>query len=543
MKTRVDDPFRSLYVYKLIIDVISNLFIMATRMAICLFEDHITTFDVSRLMTGQPLSKISLHNADPSVVVYVKPSNDLIPEWTNIVQGFAHLGSLNMSTATSGAILFVKTKNKILACCFGSSVGNINKENIIHDFGLAVAFNRIPNKRYKTMESYTLTENPIRNNRSAALPSTQNNFNIDDYIETITELSGKYFSMTKAVLIKGKEFFSIPAPLNLNEIKNLCQTIADEYEKVIKNSDYKRLTAVSKIKSKKLIDFLDDKLCEALNKRSKTVFLVDYQHSENIDSYGFSLKGNTLLDIEMEDLYKSLNKGQKFTVQYLKTKRIYVYDKDFQRVDEWSIYKCLFFNLALNIGGHILYKGNWYEVQKRYLQDLKDYVTAREIKSSDIGLLPWDGVQNEGGYNVAAAKAINGQCWDKMLYTHSDFSYGIEFCDILLPNYVMHIKKMSSSALNSHLLMQTYVSAQLLKSDKSIRKWIKERSSTFFKKNIFLKPSNEFKNGKVKYLIVLLAGSGKEAFVDRLPFFSLITFNMMIRRIQQLDFEVEICYV
>ena len=53
----------------------------------------------------------------------------------------------------------------------------------MRDFGLGVAFNRIARENYKGIESYTLTENPITNNRSAAMPSSQNAFNIDNYLE------------------------------------------------------------------------------------------------------------------------------------------------------------------------------------------------------------------------------------------------------------------------------------------------------------------------------------------------------------------------
>jgi hypothetical protein len=40
-----------------------------------------------------------------------------------------------------------------------------------------------------------------------------------------------------------------------------------------------------------------------------------------------------------------------------------------------------------------------------------------------------------------------------------------------------------------------------------------------------------------------MGGKKGKSLADSLPFFSLITFNMMIRRIIQLDFEVEVCIV
>ncbi|MBL7723306.1 MAG: TIGR04141 family sporadically distributed protein [Chitinophagaceae bacterium] len=516
---------------------------MPTRIAICLLEDNITDLNAPNLMGGQPLTKIALNKADSEVTLYLKKSNDSIPDWGDIVQGFANFQKGDIVTASSGAILFVKHKKRILACCFGTSVANINKENIVRDFGLAVAFNRIPKRNYKGIETYTLTENPITNSRSAAMPSSQSNFNLDTYLETITELSGKYYSSTRSILVKGKEFFSTPAPLLLDEIKKLCASLVVEYEKTIKNSEFKKLTAVSKVKSKKLIELLDDKLCESLNKKVSNIYLVDYQHYEDLQTYGLTPKGEKLTELELNDLYNSLNKGQKFTTAYLKTKRIAVFNSDSQQIDEWPLYRCLFTEFSLNIGGHIFYKGNWYEVQKRYLQDLKGFISTYELQASKANLPLWDGKKKEEDYNIEAANKIKGQCWDKVLYSHPDFSYGIEFCDVLVPNYVIHVKKLASSSLNSHLLMQTYVSAQLLKADPLIRNWIKSESKARFKKNIFLKPSNDFKDPNVKYLIVLMTGTTGKSLADSLPFFSLVTFNMMIRRVTQLDFNVEICMV
>ena len=516
---------------------------MPARVALCLFDEQIDSFDLSSLMGGQALTKVNLHKADANMLVFLKNSNTSTPEWVEILQGFSDVKENDTLTASSGAILFLKINNRIIACCFGSSVGNINRDNIVTDFGLAVAYRGISKKDYKGIETYTLTENPITNNRSAAIPATQNTFNLDTYLETITELSGKYYTSTRSVLIKGKEFFSIPAPLTLDKIKELCAKSIADYNLAVNDPNYKKLTAVSKVKAKKLIDFLNDKLCEYLNKRASNVHLLDYQQIDNLEFYALTPKGKKITEIDINDLYADLNKSQKFTVDYLKTRRISTFDTGGQHLEDWPLYKCLFTEISLHIGGHIFYKGNWYEVQKRYLTDLQSFVSTYEVASSSIGLPAWDGKAKEADYNKLAAKTIGGQCWDKILYTHPEFSYGIEFCDILLPDHVIHVKKLSGSALNSHLLMQTYVSAQLLKTDSNIRKWIKNISKVTLKKNIFLKSSNDFKQPPINYLIVLMANAKGKSLADSLPFFSLITFNMMVRRITQLDYTVKICLV
>jgi hypothetical protein len=113
-------------------------------MAICLFEETIDRLDPTSLLGGQPLKKINLRHPDPDSMVFLKPSHAGTPEWTRIVDGFADLSGQDTSTASSGAILFFNINKRIIACCFGTSVANIHRDNIVPDFGLAVAYHRIP---------------------------------------------------------------------------------------------------------------------------------------------------------------------------------------------------------------------------------------------------------------------------------------------------------------------------------------------------------------------------------------------------------------
>jgi uncharacterized protein (TIGR04141 family) len=515
---------------------------MPTRMAICLYEETIDRLDPANLLGGQPLKKINLRTPDPDSLLCLKPSHAGTPEWTRIVDGFADLGGHDTSTASSGAILFFKISKRIIACCFGTSVANINRDNIVPDFGLAVAYHRIPKGKYKKIETFAMTENPITNARSAAMPSSRSTFNLDTYLETITELGGKFLLNMRSVVINGKEFFSIPAPLTIGEIKKLCRSLIEEYAISVKDDNYKKLTAVSKVKTKRLVDYLNEELCKRMQKKSSEIYLVDYQQFDNLDTYSLTPKGEKLTDLDILDVYKDFKKGQPITTVFLRTKQISTYNADGQPIEPWSLYKCLFFQIEINIGGFILYKGHWYQVQKRFLDDLQGFVRSFEVPAATLRLPAWDGKQPEGDYNLATALAMGIQCWDKRLYTHPDYSYGVEFCDLLAPSHVMHVKKLASSALNSHLLMQTAVSAQLLKSDLKLKTWIKKESQKHRGGNIFLNRKDEYKAPPISYVIVLMSGSTTKSLTDKLPFFSLITFNMLIRKIS-FDFDIKICQV
>ena len=514
---------------------------MSSRIAICLYEDSIDSLTAPYLLAGKDLQKVRvLMNYDDQVLLYQRRSESASPEWVEIVKGFGDLKDVDLSTASSGAILLIKIGKRIMGCCFGSSVSNINRSNIVNDFGLGVAFHRIVPKDTKSIESFTLSHNPITNNRNAAITTTKNNFNVDAALENITELSGFFKTLTGNILIKGKEFFSTPSPLNLDGIIDLCKKLLDDYIYIAEDDNYKRLTATKKVKDRSVIDVLNEDLCKKIDRKSKDIFLIDYELMPDIDNYKFTLKGKSFLTLETKDFYEIIPTGHKVSIPYLRYKEIIPFNAGNAELAHWALFRCLFCSITLTPNTYILFKGSWYEVEKEYLDGLKEFIRSHEVDNlEDVFDTSWNGKDVEGAFNIEMAKQSGGQCWDKILYRHPDYSYGIEFCDVLHKDFIVHVKKSESSSLNSHLLLQTAVSAQLLRYDPLIRDWIKDISKNKFKKNQMLNPKKEFRNPNIGYLIVLMSQDPR-SLADSLPFFSLISFNLVIKKIQQLGFEVKV---
>ncbi|HSZ86610.1 MAG TPA: TIGR04141 family sporadically distributed protein, partial [Puia sp.] len=476
---------------------------------------------------------------DEKIYVVQRAADPTRPNWAEIVQNFADLNGIDLDTASSGAILFVKVKGRIMGCCFGSSVANVNRGNIVSDFGLGAAFFRIKPRHTKSIESFTLSINPITNNRNATIPTSKDNFDLDLNLENITELSGFFQLPKRTILIKGKEFFSIPSPLKIDNIIALCEQLFKDYEIISADDNYKRLTSTKRIKEKALMAILDSKLCDQIKRKSKNIFLIDFEIIGNLNGYKLSPKGNLLPQLSIENFFQSMPERHNISVNYLKYKEIIPFDSNDQQLDSWTLYKCLFYELTIRRNTYILYKGNWYKIEKEYMEGLRLFIKDHEIDNlSDIINTEWNGNDDEGDFNKKAAIAAGGQCWDKILYKHPLYDYGIEFCDVLTKDFIIHVKKFKSSALNSHLLMQTAVSAQLLQIDPLIRKWISLKSKEIFRKNLILNNRFEIKNPNISFLIALMSNSPK-SLADSLPFFSLLSFNFVIKRIQQSGFDVK----
>jgi uncharacterized protein (TIGR04141 family) len=514
---------------------------MATaRLAICLFQDTITELNRNELIGSSSLVQIPfLNEGTVEAALYLRPANPSPPEWVDIVSSFGAIGISNLSTSSSGAILFLKISGRILGCCFGTSVAYIDKNNIETDFGLGVAYDKMIPSQTKSIQSWTPADNPVTNSRSATVPMNRTSFNIDRFIESITELSGFQTSDRRRILIKGKEFFSIPSPRTLNGIIELCNSCLESYLRSSESESYRALTSIRKIKDNEVIERMNQNLFAAIRNRSSDLYLVDYESFDNCDGYRLTPNGEKIEEVTLDDALSGIRSTTTITVDLLKTKKIFPISVDDEVLGTWPLYKCLFYSDRDT--RNILYKGKWYDVDLNYIRSLEDFIT--EHQSADLALPAWNGTDSEGDYNVAAAETIGGQCWDKILYTAPEYNYGIEFCDILFNNNIIHVKKKSSSSLSSHLLLQTAVSAQLLSNDPRLKTWINGQMRSRFSDRHLINNNLSFRlpNATTFYIVLMSQRSGSIA--ETLPFFSLISFNIMIKRILALGYFVKITQV
>lgn len=509
-----------------------------SRVAICLFEPEVTDVNSNELITGENLRKADLTiNTDLEATLFVRKSEKSTPNWVQIVQGFSEIDEQSLYSATSGAILFLKINDRVVACCFGTSIANINRSNIETDFGIGVVYIRMNRSQFKSVESFMLSDNPVTSNRRATIPTVRTSFSIDDLVENITEFQGYGYRKNRRIRLKGKEFFSSPSPRTFDDLVDLARNSLADYVRAKNDEGFKQLTSAKVVKDKKLLGALDQELCSMITQKSNDVFFADYDYLENVRAYRFTPKGDKHPNLEVMHFYKSLRDTQIVTVGFLKTRKVFAFSEDEQHIDTWSLYKCLFVQVEDENQTYILYKGKWYEIKEEYLNELKAFVRRYEVKLDDLP--DWQDEEDEGTYNERASTELLGQCWDTKLYTNDVLRYGIEFCDILCQNEIYHVKKYKSSALNSHLLLQTAVSAELLANDIGLKEWIAHQSDELFGGNQLIDFGAGFQRSDITYYIVLLTQRAGDL-ADILPFFSLVSFNIMLRRIQQLGFNVKI---
>lgn len=266
--------------------------------------------------------------------------------------------------------------------------------------------------------------------------------------------------------------------------------------------------------------------------------MIDYENLDNLFTYRLTPKATNRLELNIKDFYESVDETKEITIGYLKYRKITVLDEDSEVVRTWPVFRCLFVEFLIGEENFIFFKGKWYVIDENYLASLRSFIQRYEVEVDF--LTPWNGVDSEEDFNNQIAVELNGQCWDRKLYYTDLYSYGIEFCDVLSTDHIYHVKKYTGSQLTSHLLMQTTVSAQLMNSDKDIRNWINIKvEEDFGGDNLILNDDLTLRNNDIEYFILLM--SQRDGLLSNiLPFFTLITMHLTIKRIVQLGFSVRV---
>ncbi len=258
-----------------------------SRIAICLYKEEIKSFDYVKFLSGSSLTPVRLKGKSTDNFLFQRASNEKSPAWFDVLK-FSLIKEDDLKTSSSGAILVLKVKKRFFACCFGTSVANINRENLVEDFDLRMFFRRMTRSTTKSVESFSFSTNPITSQRTASIPTVRDNFNIDQTSENITELEGFYKNGSSRFLIKGKEFYSCPAIDSLDEIIGLCSQLLLDYSNAVAQREFKRLTSTRKVKDKTVLEHLNNDLCAKFEKKSDKIFFCDYDNLTTKTQYKLS---------------------------------------------------------------------------------------------------------------------------------------------------------------------------------------------------------------------------------------------------------------
>lgn len=464
-------------------------------------------------------------------------------------------------SSAAGGIIFVPTRDRILAVCFGHVHLALRLDMFEERFGLEVALGVVPKDRIKSFDIVKIDATIVKRQTQVSKEGSFNMFGIDTRRDLAQSASGIPIDQNSIKFASGKDSLTIDTNYMYGEIRMLCDTILSLYQKEKYIENHSWIDNINPVKDKSIIERLDNNLLEALNNLRNGVREMLYMAPPEVIGRAairqvFYTLGNKVkgpyANMSIEDYVNELEKGNyKGSIDSVKRRHRIEYEINGEEVlnPPRKVYDCFIFETSLVRNGcndfYVLFSGKWYLIDKSYKKNVEDL-----FKSIDkVNIIGKSSSRNE----EELLKSLRGR--DDLLVLHESLispggvTHGYEFCDVVSKNGdLIHIKSHGYSNTISHLWMQGVVGTESLVCDKEFRTKLRQRIAKLetskkcgFKKLIptYGKPINT-NNFKVVYGLI------RRPYRDGsygIPFFSKASFQNVANRFQELNIDVAIEYI
>lgn len=458
-----------------------------------------------------------------------------------------------------GAIVFLPVGSRWFALSFGQAFHHLNDAAYEYDFGLRVTLNSVDPNKLKSADM--VAPDVARRKRTQVPVSTELTYlDFDRNSEIIKSLTGRvkeeYGELFKNVT--GSISLKVSLDLDPGELPNICKTLLTIYQAEEYKASFPNIQNISPVNDPSKIAELDELLLSSLKtkdgKATLTILdIIDYRDNTCCIFQGDGRASDVFPDISLEEFYEFLGDDHDLTgmtIETFKTFRLMLTDVDGSPGRRYGVYRSLIYD-GESAGEDLVYhlcEGNWYRVEKIYIERLKNYLDA---KYADSSLPPYnhnavkDGkaIYSEENYNAAVSVWNNAYiCLDQTDISPAG-STEIEPCDIYTATadtsapcgqraFFYHLKISTRSSHLSHLFNQGVNSADLIQLERASREKMKALVTGKLNGNdpgIFLAPLDSF---DFKVIFGIITRKNKNDRSDNLPLFSKIS---LMRNMQQLD--------
>lgn len=471
--------------------------------------------------------------------IYIDSKKCKLPPWLDIVNSLLpkeQQQKLNQS-ASSGAVIALKVRDRIMALCFAAGRFNINQEIIESRFGLKTCLNLQTTDKFKNIRIQSLEANSVQKQESRSSWTELDDFSINTENEMVKSVTGQIDSEYFGKNISGFDSLSIKIDFENTNIHEVCETLLDAYESENYKQKYDYIDKIFPVSDKSLIFKLDSELFEKIRNRDEDVWMCipDIVNWDDIEYFNYLGKPDKD-DINIEDFYESIDNGKIKSIVDLKRKSITAYSSEGNRLYSKSAYYCTTAEVSINGQSYILNNARWYSISHDLENDIKqlDIEIQNTCETNATAGLPDCTFDKEGDYNKACVKQNVFDLWDCKRINNT------EVCDLWSnKKEFIHVKKYSSSSLLSHLFNQGLVSATQMYQSRDYRSKVEAfgNQHDLFTAGKMFKSINSFKPQEysVKFAIIT-----KDINKFRLPRFSLISYRQTKKNIEDMGYNVGI---
>lgn len=499
------------------------------------------TFDADNALEDEnALTPCPADNLPAGTTLYILDGRRHPPWWKK----YFGLG-IDLMQESKGAIAFLPAEDRVFALCLGHVAHNLKDESYEYDFGIRTTLNCVDPQLLKNTD--TLEPGSSRRRRTQLPVATElTYFDFDEDSAVLKSITGKVRT-EHADLVKhvtGASSLRISTNVEAGKLTQLCIRLLGLYRDDSYLTTFPNIQKIAPVRDPAQLASLNEALVNDVRAQGENVRLavpdlIDYSHDNDSLYAKFSGTGSCLLysDVSIDRYYEYLaNSGtprDKLTIEQLKTHRLYLVNEHGVARDSHSIFKSLIYDVTLTTSGaaYHLNEGNWYEVDRDFVADLKSKI---DPFWANLDYLPECVHKHEGDYNAEVGGKPDFVCLDKTNVSPTGQTQ-IEPCDLYTVRAdaatLIHVKISTGSSLLSHLFNQGANSVELLKSDddapRRLAALIQDRADG----PVDVAPVTE-KRYTVVFAIITRKDPGQKSL--NLPLFSRISLARNIRALHRL---------
>jgi len=476
-----------------------------------------------------------------SALLYIKkqpPKNP--PPWTQLFtsQNKIDIAEFGISSNV-GAVFVVRTLGTAFILSFGTGFHLIKSESIERDFGLKVTLNSVDPDKLRSLDKASYDTNPLNSRTQSTKDVDIFNLHLDSEMEMLYAITGVSKVKEFGGHVTGRDALTLVVGTDLSNIPKILSESLVRYRAKLPEK-FSWVENINRVRDFDEIEILDLELDDVVASSSHDSLwlgepeVVDW---ENQVGYSFDMYQRTPrhVSLSFED-YISYLDGEVPTVKLMKNHVVHVNNSEYQSVNSWPVYRCLYAEIKFGSDQYILRNGIWYKVNCDFVSTVDDYLSNLDIHPFEFPVYSHD---DEGDYNENVFNTESGFClMDKKNIQIGGAYDKLEHCDLIRNgNEFVHVKLYRSSSTLSHLFSQGSVAAEAFIKDSDYREKLNPKLPASIKlSNPALRPDPS------SYKVVYAIATKKNIPIE-LPFFSKVTLKNSLKTLRALNYGVTLAKI
>jgi uncharacterized protein (TIGR04141 family) len=340
----------------------------------------------------------------------VKGNPTRVPAWASWLDGHVDGSLLGLKTASAGAVLLVTAGRRLFAVTFGQGRHLLDHELVVPDFGLRVVLNTVAADQLKSVDVRTIDETTMHTRRDLSRDSSLSAFGLDVTRDLLSAVTGRPRDPTLAHRLTGADSLMLQAETSVPELPTLLDRLLGAYAATDYRTNFEFIDHLGAEKNPAQLARLDAKLISDLGTRAITdahLAAPETLDWQDLEGFRFSFGGRSApisADPSIRS-YLDARNGRTIDIKLLKTDKLMAVRASRDEVmAQWSIYRCLVYQVELDDALFVLSAGQWFRVDLQYRRRLEARVDALPKRD---GLPAADAGSTEADYNAKAAGALD----------------------------------------------------------------------------------------------------------------------------------------